>query len=72
MAARVEKRRQDVSLQTKSKAGTEAKDAFLTIAETAKKLGVNIYEYIADRISKKFNMPSLADLVFDNITPQIE
>jgi len=72
LAARVEKRRQDVSLQTKSKAGTEAKDAYLTVAETAKKLGINLYDYIADRISKKFDMPSLADLVFDNITPQIE
>ncbi len=72
LAARVEKRRQDVSLQTKSKAGTEAKDAFLTIAETAKKLGVNIYDYIADRISKKFDMPSLASLILDQLTPQIE
>ena len=72
LTARVEKRRQDVSLQTKSTAGTKAKDAYLTVAETAKKLEVNLYDYIADRISKKFNMPSLADLIFDNVTPQIE
>jgi len=72
LAARVEKRRQDVSLQTKSKKGTEAKDAFLTVVQTAKKLGVNIYDYISDRISKKFNMPSLAELIAQNILPQIE
>ncbi len=72
LAARVEKRRQDVSLQTKSKQGTEAKDAFLTVVETAKKLGVNIYKYMADRISKKFNMPSLAELITQNLLPQIE
>ncbi|MBW2011980.1 MAG: transposase [Deltaproteobacteria bacterium] len=72
LAARVEKRRQDVSLQTKSKEGTDAKDAFLTVAQTAKKLGVNIYKYIADRISKKFNMPSLAELITQNFLPQIE
>jgi len=72
LAARVEKRRQDVSLQLKSKKGTDAKDAFLTVAQTAKKLGVNIYKYIDDRISKKFNMPSLAELITQNFLPQIE
>ena len=72
LAARVEKRRQDVSLQTKSKEGTDAKDAFLTVTQTAKKLGVNIYDYIADRISQKFNMPCLADLIIHNFMPQIE
>ena len=72
LGARVEKRRQDVSLQTKSKEGTKAKDSFLTITQTAKKLGVNAYEYIADRVSKKFSMPSLADLIIQNFQPQIE
>ena len=72
LAARTEKRRQDVSLQTKSEEGTKAKDAFLTVVQTAKKLGVNIYDYIADRISKTFNMPSLADLIIKNSLPQLE
>jgi protein involved in ribonucleotide reduction len=72
LAARVEKRRQDVSLQTKSKQGTEAKDAFLTVVETAKKLGVNIYKYMADRISRKFNMPSLAELITQKFLLQTE
>ncbi len=43
--------------------GTEAKDTFMTIAETAKKLGVNIYHYLYDRITQKYAMPSLADLI---------
>jgi len=72
LAARVEKRRQDVSLQIKSKKGAEAKDAFLTVVETAKKLGVNIYKYMADRISRKFNMPSLAELITQNLLLQTE
>ena len=66
LGARVEKRRQDVSLQTKSVKGTKAKDSFLTITQTAKKLGVNSYRYIYDRISKTFSMPSLADLIVQN------
>ena len=72
LGARVEKRRQDVSLQTKSQEGTDAKDAFLTVTQTAKKLGVNAYKYIYDRISQENSMPSLADLIIQNFLPQIE
>ena len=72
LGARVEKRRQDVSLQTKSTEGTEAKDSFLTVTQTAKKLGVNAYKYIYDRISNTFSMPSLADLILQGSLPQIE
>ena len=72
LGARVEKRRQDVSLHTISDAGTKAKDAFLTITQTARKLGVNAYRYINDRISKKFNMPALSDLIIKKALPQLE
>jgi len=72
LGARVEKRRQDVSLQTKSDKGTKAKDSFLTVTQTAKKLGVNTYKYIYDRISKTFSMPSLADLILQKSLPQLE
>jgi len=72
LGARVEKRRQDVSLHTISKAGTTAKDAFLTIVQTAKKLGVNAFEYINDRVSKKFSMLALSDLIVENATPQFQ
>jgi len=65
LGARVEKRRQDVSLHTISEAGTTAKDAFLTIVQTAKKLGVNAFEYISDRVSKKFSMLALSDLIIE-------
>jgi len=69
LGARVEKRRQDVSLQTKSDAGTTAKDSFLTITQTAKKLGVNVYRYIFDRVSRNFSMPALSDLIIENAMP---
>jgi len=61
--ARAEKRKQDVSLHTITDEGTKSKDTFLTISETAKKLGVSVYEYIYDRVSKNFNMPSLASII---------
>jgi hypothetical protein len=61
--ARVEKRRADVSLQTKTDEGTKAKDTMMTIAESCKKLGVSTYQFIHDRISRTFDLPSLAELI---------
>lgn len=63
LAARVQARVRDVSYQTRSKAGTKIKDTFLTINQTAKKLGVSFYDYVYDRITGAFSMPSLADLI---------
>ena len=42
---------------------TKANDTFLIIVETAKKLGVSAYDYIYDRVSKRFRMPSLAERI---------
>ncbi len=62
-AARSEKRRQDVSLQTRTEAGTANKDTMMTIVETCKKLGVNVLDFIRDRVTKTFAMPTLASLI---------
>jgi len=63
LEARVQARKRDVSLHTMSEDGTQANDTFLTLVRTARKLGVNPYEYIYDRVSKRFRLPSLADLI---------
>ena len=63
LGARVQARKRDISLQTKNAAGTKSKDSLMTVTQTAKKLGVNIFKYIYDRISGKYEMPSLADLI---------
>ncbi len=61
--ARTQKRRDDVSLQTKNENGTAAKDTMMSIIETCQKLGVNAYRFLFDRISQTFAMPSLADTI---------
>ena len=63
LAARAKVRKRDVSLQTVTEKGTKANDTFMTIVQTAKKLGVSAYDYISDRVGKKFEMPSLAKLI---------
>jgi len=46
LGARAAVRKRDVSLHTITKEGTKANDTFLTITETCKKLGVDVYDYI--------------------------
>jgi predicted nuclease with TOPRIM domain len=63
LGARTQVRKRDVSLHTMTEEGTNASDTFMTIVQTAKKLGVSAYDYIGDRVSKSFKMPSLAELI---------
>jgi len=63
LGARAQARIRDVSLQDKTKEGTQARDSSLTIVQTAKKLAVNAYHYICDRVSKRFLLPSLAQII---------
>jgi len=63
LGARVQARARDVSFQTRSEKGTKIKDTFMTINQTAKKLAVSFYDYVYDRVSGRFELPSLADLI---------
>jgi hypothetical protein len=47
----------------RTKDGTNAWDTFMSISATAKKLGVNFYHYLFDRISCVFEIPSIAELI---------
>lgn len=63
LAARVQARNRDIHLHTMSATGTKTKDTLATLSETAGKLTVNFYEYLLDRISRQYKMPSLAELI---------
>jgi hypothetical protein len=63
LAARAKVRKRDVSLQTITEEGTKANDTFMTIVQTAKKLGVSAYQYICDRVGNTFEMQSLAQII---------
>ena len=65
LGARVQARARDISLHTMSEEGTKIKDTFMTISQTAKKLGVRTYDYIRDRVSGECNLPSLAQLIHE-------
>jgi hypothetical protein len=60
---RMQARIRDINFQTMSSNGTKCKDTFCTIVQTVRKLGVNVYQYLYDRIARKFEIASLADLI---------
>lgn len=63
LAARKEVRYRDISFQTKNIKGTQAKDVFFTIIQTCKKLGVNAYAYILDKLTCAKRMMPLDELI---------
>jgi len=63
LQARVSARRRDVSLHSRSVRGARSMDIFTTLVQTAKLLGVSAYAYLRDRISRRFEMPSLAQAI---------
>ena len=71
LGARVQARKRDVSLQTKNQAGTQAKDSFMTVIQTAKKLRVNTLSYVKDRLTSA-HLPSLAQLIFQRSQPHCD
>lgn len=63
LGTRAQARIRDIHYQTVSENGTKSKDTFATLVQTSRKLGVNFYRYVYDRLAKKFEMPSLAELI---------
>lgn len=62
-------RKRDISFGPRSSDGLAAWDTFMTLAETAKKLGVSFYAYVFDRVSQTYRLPSLADLIQQRSQP---
>ena len=63
LGARQRVRKRDVSFGTRTKEGTKAWDTFMTLAATAKKLGISFFTYLYDRISGAYHLPCLAEVI---------
>ena len=59
--------RRKVSPTTRSVQGRKARDAMLGIKKTCKKLGVNFFEFIHDRVSCQNKIPALETLLAQKI-----
>jgi len=63
LGARTRVRKRKMSFGTRTEEETKAWDTFMSLSATAKKLGINFYSYLYDRISGVFNIPNLADII---------
>jgi hypothetical protein len=63
LAARQRVRKRDISFGPRTPAGVAAWDTFMSLAATAKKLGVSFFAYVYDRVAQKFVLPSFAELI---------
>lgn len=63
LGARRRVRKRDISFGPRTDDGVAAWDTFMTLAATAKKLGVSFFAYIYDRIAGVRALPSLADMI---------
>ena len=63
-------RKRDVSFGPRTAEGAKAWDTFMSLADTARKLGVSFYHFIHDRVTGANHMPSLADII-DKRAPEL-
>jgi Transposase IS66 family len=52
-----------VSGGTRSDAGKEAWDTFLSLKQTCRKLGINFIAFLLDRVSGRFTIPKLSEVI---------
>jgi Transposase IS66 family len=62
-AARSAKTKLKVSGGTRSDEGRDARDTFLSLMHTCRKLGINFIEFLQDRVRKLYNIPKLAQII---------
>jgi len=63
LEARQRVRKRDVSFGPRTQEGVKAWNTFMSLAATARKLGISFYQYIYDRISQANQIPSLASVI---------
>lgn len=62
-AARASKIKLKISGGTRSDLGRQARDTFLSLKLTCRKLGINFYSFLQDRIRGLYEIPRLAELI---------
>jgi len=68
LGARQRKPKENISYGPRTTVGASGWDTGLTLVATARKLGVNIFTYLHDRVAHLHQLPSLADLILQKAT----
>ena len=56
-------KKRKISGSTRSESGRRARDTFASLKKTCRRLGVNFWEYLQDRVRGLGQIPRLADLI---------
>lgn len=56
-------KRRKISGSTRSDSGRKARDTFTSLKKTCRKVGVSFWDYLKDRISQRYKIPPLADIL---------
>ena len=56
-------KKRKISGSTRSDSGRRARDTFASLKKTCRRLGVNFWEYLQDRVRGLGKVPRLADLI---------
>ena len=56
-------KKRKISGSTRSESGRRARDTFASLKKTCRRLGVNFWEYLQDRLRGRGRIPSLAELI---------
>jgi hypothetical protein len=60
-------KRRKMSGGTRSESGRRCRDTFASLKKTCRKLGVNFWEYLKDRVSGKGSVPRLASILCEKV-----
>ena len=69
LEARVVARQRDISYTTRSPKGLRFRDTMNTVVRTCRKLGMNVWKYLYQRLSGEKEESMLAGLVGERATP---
>lgn len=58
-------KKRKISASTRSALGRQARDTFLSLKKTCQKLGISFWNYLIDRLTKKYIIPPLPALIRD-------
>ncbi len=56
-------KRRKISAGTRSENGRKARDTFLSLKKTCRKLGISFWEYLLDRLENKHRIPTLSQVM---------
>ena len=56
-------KRRKTSAGTRSENGRKARDTFLSLKKTCRKLSISFWEYLMDRLNRTNNIPMLYDIM---------